>query len=44
MVDLVRDLKDRKSLVLKQGSWNLAQPLAKIRHEIPASVRSMLSI
>jgi len=42
MVDLVRDLKDRKSLVLEQGSWNLAQPLAKIRHEIPASVRSMI--
>jgi tetratricopeptide (TPR) repeat protein len=42
MVDLVRDLRDRKSLVLEQGSWTLAQRLAKIRHEIPASVRSMI--
>ncbi len=42
MVDLVRDLRDRKSLVLEQGSWTLAQPLAKIRNEIPASVRSMI--
>jgi len=42
MVDLLRDLKDRKSLVLEQGAWTLAQPLAKIRHEIPASVRSMI--
>lgn len=42
MVDLVRDLKERKCVVLEQGSWNLAQPLAHIRHEIPASVRSMI--
>lgn len=42
MVDLVRDLKDRKSVVLEQGSWSLAQPLAKILQEIPASVRSMI--
>jgi serine/threonine protein kinase/tetratricopeptide (TPR) repeat protein len=42
MVDLMRDLKDRKSLVLEQGLWSLTQPLAKIRHEIPASVRSMI--
>ena len=42
MVDLVRDMKDRRSLVIEQGCWSLGQPLAKIRHEIPPSVRSMI--
>ena len=42
MVDLVRDLRDRKLIVLEQGRWILAQPIDEIGSDVPASVRSMI--
>ena len=42
MVDLVRDLRDRKIIVQDQGRWILSQPIEKIGGEVPASVRSMI--
>ena len=42
MVDLVRDLKDRKFIVLEQGRWILSKPIEAIGSDVPASVRSMI--
>ncbi len=42
MVDLVRDLRDRKIIVQEQGRWTLSQPIEKIGSDVPASVRSMI--
>ena len=42
MVDLVRDLRDRKIIVQEQGHWVLAQPMEEIGGDVPASVRSMI--
>jgi serine/threonine protein kinase/tetratricopeptide (TPR) repeat protein len=42
MVDLVRDLRDRKIIVQDQGRWTLSQPVEDIGGDLPASVRSMI--
>ncbi len=42
MVDLVRDLKDRKIIVQEQGRWILSKPVEAIGGDVPASVRSMI--
>ena len=42
MVDLVRDLRDRKIIVQDQGRWVLSQPVEEIGGGVPASVRSMI--
>jgi serine/threonine protein kinase/tetratricopeptide (TPR) repeat protein len=42
MVDLVRDLRDRKIIVQDQGRWILSQPVEGIGGDVPASVRSMI--
>jgi len=42
MVDLVRDLRDRKIIVRDQGRWILAKPIDEIGGDMPASVRSMI--
>jgi serine/threonine protein kinase/predicted ATPase len=42
MVDLVRDLRDRKIIGQDQGRWILSQPVEEIGGEVPASVRSMI--
>src|SRR5271157_196718 len=42
MVDLVRDLRDRKIIVQEQGRWILSQPMEEIGSDVPASVRSMI--
>ncbi|HEX8810920.1 MAG TPA: hypothetical protein VF742_02895, partial [Terracidiphilus sp.] len=42
MVDLVRDLRDRKVIVQDQGHWILSQPIEEIGGHVPASVRSMI--
>ena len=42
MVDLVRDLRDRKIIVQDQGRWSLSQPVEDISADLPASVRSMI--
>jgi predicted ATPase len=42
MVDLVRDLRDRKVIVQDQGRWVLSQPVEEIGVDVPASVRSMI--
>ncbi len=42
MVDLVRDLRDRKVIVQEQGRWILSKPIEEIGGEVPASVRSMI--
>jgi tetratricopeptide (TPR) repeat protein len=42
MVDLVRDLRDRKILVRDQGRWILSKPVEEIGVDVPASVRSMI--
>src|SRR5271166_4200721 len=42
MVDLVRDLRDRKIIVQDQGRWILSKPIEEIGSDVPASVRSMI--
>jgi tetratricopeptide (TPR) repeat protein len=42
MVDLVRDLRDRKIIVQEQGRWVLSRPVEEIGSDVPASVRSMI--
>ncbi len=42
MVDLVRDLRDRKIIVQDQGRWTLSQPVEDIGGDVPASIRSMI--
>ncbi|MBM3791443.1 MAG: hypothetical protein FJW35_14005, partial [Acidobacteria bacterium] len=42
MVDLVRYLKDHEDIALKEGRWELAQPMAEVERELPESVRSMI--
>jgi len=42
MVDLVRDLRDRKFIVQEQGRWILSRPIEQIGNDVPASVRSMI--
>ena len=42
MVDLVRDLRDRKVIVQDQGRWALSRPVEEIGGDVPASVRSMI--
>jgi tetratricopeptide (TPR) repeat protein len=42
MVDLVRDLRDRKIIVREQGRWILSKPIEDIGVDLPASVRSMI--
>jgi len=42
MVDLVRDLRDRKIIVREQGRWILSKPIEEIGVDLPASVRSMI--
>ena len=42
MVDLVRDLRDRKIIVQEQGRWTLTQMVEEIGSDVPASVRSMI--
>ena len=42
MVDLVRDLRDRKIIAQDQGRWVLSQPVEEIGGDVPASVRSMI--
>ena len=42
MVDLVRDLRDRKIIVQDQGRWILSKPIEEIGDDVPASVRSMI--
>ena len=42
MVDLVRDLRDRKIIVQDQGRWILSKPIEQIGDDVPVSVRSMI--
>jgi len=42
MVDLVRDLRDRKVIVPSDGGWTLSQSLPALERELPESVRSMI--
>jgi serine/threonine protein kinase len=42
MVDLVRDLRDRKVIVQDQGRWVLSRPVEDIGLDVPASIRSMI--
>ncbi len=42
MVDLVRDLRDRKVIVQDQNRWILSKPIEQIGDEVPVSVRSMI--
>ena len=42
MVDLVRDLRDRKFIIQDQGRWILSKPIEEIGVDVPASVRSMI--
>jgi predicted ATPase len=42
MVDLVRDLRDRKVIAEDQGHWILAQPLTEIDPGLPESIRGLI--
>ena len=42
MVDLVRDLRDRKIIIQDSSRWILSQPVEDISGDLPASVRSMI--
>ena len=42
LVDLVRDLRDRKIIVQDQGRWILSRPVEEIGVDVPVSVRSMI--
>jgi predicted ATPase len=42
MVDLLRYLRDRGTLVQDQGRWALARAVPDFRRELPESVRSMI--
>jgi tetratricopeptide (TPR) repeat protein len=42
MVDLVRDLRDRKVIAEDQGHWILAQPSTEIDPGLPESVRGLI--
>jgi predicted ATPase len=42
LVDLLRYLGDRHTIVQKDGRWVLAQALATIEHDVPASVSSLI--
>jgi predicted ATPase len=42
IVDLARDLRDRRVIVPTEGGWTLAQSLPALERELPESVRSMI--
>jgi serine/threonine protein kinase/predicted ATPase len=42
MVDLLRYLREREVIALSGEQWSLARKLPDLRHELPASVRSMI--
>lgn len=42
MTDLLRYLRDQQALRQTDGRWQLAQPLAEMRNDLPESVRSMV--
>ncbi len=42
MVDLVRHLREHRTLTDAEGHWKLARPLEMIKGELPESVRSMI--
>jgi predicted ATPase len=42
MVDLLRDLRDRGTIVQEHGSWALVRALRDLKHELPESVRGMI--
>ena len=42
MVDLLRFLRDRRVVAQRGGRWELVEPVAEIKDEIPKSVRSMV--
>ncbi|CAN5533433.1 hypothetical protein BH23ACI1_BH23ACI1_23060 [soil metagenome] len=43
MADVVRYLRDSGSLVERDGAWVLARPETDAFHELPASIRSMIT-
>jgi predicted ATPase len=42
MVDLVRDLRNRKVIAQEQGNWGLVRAVPEIEHELPESMRGMI--
>ncbi len=42
MVDLIRDLRDRKVITNEDDEWVLTKPLSEVATDFPASIRSLI--